>query len=175
MRIPISLRCFILTLLVAFFLSAPSFGEAPKGTPSEEGGPESGLLELKIPCFECHPIERFSDPKVFPHGMHRSLDIHCTECHVMRAHASASINGDTCKRCHNLSVLKFSRTQMPASFSHEGHASLHRCKDCHPAPFRMKAGAAKISMETVNKGGACGKCHNGRVAFPTDRCGRCHK
>jgi len=174
MRIPISLCSFILTLIVIICPGVPSFGESQTGAHSEEGAPEASLSALKIPCFECHELKRFLDPKVFPHETHRALDIHCTECHVIRAHASASLNGDTCKRCHSLSVMRLSRTSMPATFSHEKHTALHQCKDCHPVPFRMKANAAKISMEAVNKGGACGKCHNGRIAFPTDRCGRCH-
>lgn len=50
-----------------------------------------------------------------------------------------------------------------------------KCKDCHPAPFKMKKGGDKITMASINAGKACGICHNDKKAFGTKDCTKCHK
>ncbi len=54
----------------------------------------------------------------------------------------------------------------------------YTCADCHPKPFAMKFGTAKMTMAAMNRGEFCGVCHNGVRAFATDdpdRCEECHK
>jgi len=51
------------------------------------------------------------------------------------------------------------------------------CSDCHnPEIFpRMKQGTVKITMNDLNAGKYCGRCHNGKKAFMIkDNCTRCH-
>lgn len=59
-------------------------------------------------------------------------------------------------------------------FPHEAHTTLLSCATCHPAIFKMAAGADPITMEKIFAGEYCGRCH-GKVAFPpATACGRCH-
>jgi len=51
------------------------------------------------------------------------------------------------------------------------------CSDCHnPEIFpKMKQGTVKITMNDLNAGKYCGRCHNGKKAFMIkDNCARCH-
>jgi c(7)-type cytochrome triheme protein len=58
-------------------------------------------------------------------------------------------------------------------FPHRAHTELLHCDSCHPYPFAKEAGKTPMSMDLINLGEFCGMCH-GKVAFPTDACGRCH-
>lgn len=54
----------------------------------------------------------------------------------------------------------------------------HKCADCHQSGlFKMKAGAAAITMKDINAGLFCGSCHNGAKAFSAKdaaNCAKCH-
>ncbi|MEW6334807.1 MAG: c(7)-type cytochrome triheme domain-containing protein [Thermodesulfobacteriota bacterium] len=65
-------------------------------------------------------------------------------------------------------------------FSHESHMKMRgiKCASCHYRVFQMAHGSWKMKMEKMTKGDFCGKCHDGRIAFPVnDRefCSRCHQ
>lgn len=65
-------------------------------------------------------------------------------------------------------------------FSHEDHVKTRglKCASCHYRVFQMAHGSWKMKMEKMTKGDFCGKCHDGRIAFPVnDRefCSRCHQ
>jgi len=63
---------------------------------------------------------------------------------------------------------------IPVVFSHKVHTAWLACTSCHPAIFKMKAGADKIKMADLYTGKYCGKCH-AKVAFPiVTGCGHCH-
>lgn len=64
----------------------------------------------------------------------------------------------------------------PAQFEHWVHQIRYRCKACHEAPFKMKAGASGITQGTGHGTEACGQCHDGRSAFDVGvtTCDRCH-
>jgi c(7)-type cytochrome triheme protein len=64
----------------------------------------------------------------------------------------------------------------PAVFPHWVHRVRYKCYACHPAPFRMKAGANQVSMDLIQQGKSCGVCHNGKRAWGItfDTCNRCH-
>ena len=62
----------------------------------------------------------------------------------------------------------------PVVFPHWFHRIRFKCKVCHPAIFEMKQGANDINMIKIIKGDFCGKCHNGRIAWPPIYCDRCH-
>lgn len=53
-----------------------------------------------------------------------------------------------------------------------------KCNACHPAIFKMKKGAAEMTMKDMEAGKFCGACHDGTKAFSvkdTAKCGECHK
>ena len=65
-----------------------------------------------------------------------------------------------------------------AVFPHWVHRMQYKCKACHDALFKMKAGAGEpILMDAIREGQHCGVCHNGRKAFESsfDTCDRCHR
>ena len=129
---------------------------------------------VNLPCFKCHSYKDFKNNRNFPHDTHRSMGLHCNQCHIIKAHESMTLNSDTCNNCHNLTLMKLSLTNMPAEFNHEKHSGMFACKDCHKDMFRMKVNSVKITMKSINKGKFCGRCHNGRIAFPASKCTRCH-
>jgi len=63
-----------------------------------------------------------------------------------------------------------------ARFPHWVHRIRFRCTTCHMAIFEPRAGTNAITMADIEAGRACGKCHNGTVAFRADmtNCSRCH-
>ena len=63
-----------------------------------------------------------------------------------------------------------------ATFPHWMHRIRYKCKTCHMEIFEPRAGANEITMDDIGAGRACGKCHNGKVAFATSfgSCARCH-
>jgi len=142
----------------------------------EEAAPEAPApAQRTLPCFGCHSQEAFDTDQVFPHSMHRGMGVHCNQCHIVKAHQSLGLNGQTCMECHNLGVQKLSRTSMPARFDHGMHMGMFECKDCHKEGlFRMKSGGTRVTMDAINKGRACGVCHNGKRASSPDNCGSCH-
>lgn len=129
-----------------------------------------------LPCFKCHSFQNFISPKrgTFPHPIHRDKGYHCNQCHSFKAHSFMKTNTNLCNDCHNLKVVGFSYTEMPSRFDHDKHASVG-CKECHPNLFPMKKGITRISMDAIYKGSYCGACHNGKKAFSSSECSRCHE
>jgi c(7)-type cytochrome triheme protein len=62
----------------------------------------------------------------------------------------------------------------PVIFPHWFHRIRFKCKVCHPNIFEMKQGSNDITMVKIVKGDFCGKCHNGKIAWPPIYCDRCH-
>lgn len=63
----------------------------------------------------------------------------------------------------------------PVLFPHWFHRIRYRCKVCHAElGFKMRAGANDLRMDDIANGKFCGACHNGEIAWPTDRCELCH-
>ncbi len=69
--------------------------------------------------------------------------------------------------------------QGTVKFEGDEHAEKgYKCESCHPSLFQMKEGAAKMTMDLLDKGKFCGACHNGKAAFSTsdpEKCHECHK
>lgn len=63
-------------------------------------------------------------------------------------------------------------------FDGKAHAdSGNKCGDCHKGLFKMKKGAATITMKEMDEGKFCGECHNGTKAFSSkdpEKCVKCH-
>ncbi|MBW6486092.1 MAG: hypothetical protein K0B01_08110 [Syntrophobacterales bacterium] len=49
------------------------------------------------------------------------------------------------------------------------------CKSCHTAVFKMKKTPGSITMADMKAGKNCGTCHDGKKAFATTECAKCHK
>jgi c(7)-type cytochrome triheme protein len=67
-------------------------------------------------------------------------------------------------------------------FNHASHvsASAPSCTSCHPKAFSiLKAGATAdgkpVTHAAMEKGQACGACHNGQKSFGFDDCTLCHR
>jgi c(7)-type cytochrome triheme protein len=64
-------------------------------------------------------------------------------------------------------------------FSHEKHLSKgEKCTDCHTKIFKMTKQHSSFKMADMEKGQACGACHNGQAAFSVKdqaNCAKCHK
>ena len=59
-------------------------------------------------------------------------------------------------------------------FPHWFHRIRYKCKVCHEDIFAMKKGGNDITMASIIKGDFCGKCHNGKIAWDSLYCDRCH-
>jgi c(7)-type cytochrome triheme protein len=79
--------------------------------------------------------------------------------------------------------IKFSRrtkgtADVPeAVFPHFAHRMQFHCYVCHESIFEMRAGANPVSMDAIQAGKFCGRCHDGKTAFQAtfDTCPRCHR
>jgi c(7)-type cytochrome triheme protein len=62
----------------------------------------------------------------------------------------------------------------PVQFLHKSHGSF-ACSECHPKWFAMKKGGSKMTMAEMYQGKSCGSCHDGKKAFASMQCAKCHK
>ncbi|HET9576799.1 MAG TPA: c(7)-type cytochrome triheme domain-containing protein [Usitatibacter sp.] len=63
----------------------------------------------------------------------------------------------------------------PVVFPHWFHRVRFRCMVCHnELGFRMRAGSNDVTMKEIVDGKFCGMCHNGNIAWNTERCDLCH-
>jgi c(7)-type cytochrome triheme protein len=133
----------------------------------------------KLPCFDCHLLEEFTgkpQPGVFSHELHSGFDVHCNQCHLVAGHRPPMVHMEVCNTCHSLEKFTYRGGGMgKVVFNHEFHATAFGCGECHPKPFLMKRGSAKMTMEAMYSGGLCGKCHDGKMAFAATDCTKCHK
>jgi len=65
------------------------------------------------------------------------------------------------------------------TFSHATHVAFaaNTCTGCHPRPFRMLRPTHLTDHASMNSGGSCGACHDGKQAFgvrEAGSCGTCH-
>lgn len=130
-----------------------------------------------LPCFRCHSYVRFSSTEkgagVFPHSVHRDAGYHCNQCHAFSGHKPMKINTAVCKNCHDLKAFVLASSGFPVRYNHESHSKLG-CRECHLGIFLMKKGSTSIVMDDLYQGRYCGECHNGKRAFASTECARCH-
>lgn len=63
----------------------------------------------------------------------------------------------------------------PVVFPHWFHRVRFQCSVCHgELGFKMRAGSNDVSMKGIMEGQFCGMCHDGQVAWSTERCDLCH-
>lgn len=86
----------------------------------------------------------------------------------------ASIDGDARMRPRDDDIVMRNTREMPwVRFPHREHTAWLDCSNCHPRPFVDRAGANRVSMDSIMRGEHCGLCHD-RVAFSIFTCERCH-
>jgi c(7)-type cytochrome triheme protein len=136
----------------------------------------SSLQDSSLPCFKCHPFEKFAENTSgkFSHPKHLGFGVHCNQCHTIKPHKEMALNENTCNNCHHLTTFTFSNTPMPVTFSHQNHTRRFSCDECHPKLFPMKRGSSHITMDELYRGNFCGKCHDGKAAFSSKECAKCH-
>jgi c(7)-type cytochrome triheme protein len=172
------MKWFIYISLLALIVSCAPHSEKEKAEKPPEPVVSRDEAVSTLPCFRCHSYQRFFSMEkkagVFPHGVHRNANYHCNQCHPFRGHHPMQVNMSICKDCHNLKTFTFASSGFAVRFNHESHAKLG-CKECHLGLFLMKKGAATITMDDIYKGRYCGDCHNGKRAFPSSECAKCHE
>lgn len=172
------IRRTITILSIVFLLFSCRFKTDEKKVVEEIESPViSSLKDSGIPCFKCHSYEKYAvnEKGRFSHEKHISFGAHCNQCHEIKEHKESTVIKNACNTCHKLSIFAYTDSGMPVNFSHQGHAKKYGCGDCHPKPFQTKKGTTKIIMDEMYKGNTCGKCHNGKIAFASTDCARCHK
>ena len=74
-----------------------------------------------------------------------------------------------------LNRLSEENGERPVVFPHWFHRIRYQCKVCHgELEFEMRAGKTEATMDDITDGKFCGKCHNDKIAWGTDRCELCH-
>jgi c(7)-type cytochrome triheme protein len=166
---------------ILLIISSLVFGCSPKAEKHIEKTPEKVISKDEaiggLPCFKCHSYQKFSSvPQkgIFSHSIHAKTGYHCNQCHDFEGHKQISINKSVCENCHGIKTIALKRTSMPSRFNHEAHSRLFTCKECHPKTFLMKAGSATMTMKDIDRGSYCGACHNGKKAFASSECNKCH-
>jgi c(7)-type cytochrome triheme protein len=130
-------------------------------------------------CSSCHPRPfslRKGSNKITPadHSSNKA----CFSCHTGKKDAAFY----SCNRCHRdqkLAAPHGSLTYIikdagPVNFNHTSHSSIV-CNQCHDALFYMKKGGTKMNMAEMYEGKSCGTCHDGKRAFQSMKCNRCHR
>ncbi len=165
----------LLFLLLLVSCTSNTAGEKPRQE-TEEAPVITSLKDSSLPCFKCHEFEKFSGEAEgeFSHPRHLGFGVHCNQCHIIKPHKEMALNQETCNNCHHLTNFTFSNTPMPVTFSHQNHAKRSGCGECHPKLFQMKRGSSHVTMDELYRGNACGKCHNGKIAFSSRECAKCH-
>ena len=170
---------WLVYLIIAFLM----FGCTPEKTEKIiEKAPEKVISRDEavgsLPCFRCHSYQKFSSQPqkgIFPHSVHMETGYHCNQCHEIKGHKNIVVNRDICSNCHNMKTISFKKTAFPSRFDHMLHSNIFGCKDCHPKIFIMKAGASYVTMKDIYNGAYCGACHDGKKAFSSSDCAKCHE
>jgi len=167
----IALVSMVLTLSACKFKGNVETKHEEPQTPVIESLKDSGL-----PCFKCHTYEKYAQdkPGIFSHAKHKSFGVHCNTCHIIKEHKESNVNKEACNTCHKLTTFTLEASGMAVSFPHQTHAKKFTCGECHPKLFLMKKGSTKLAMDDMYKGTSCGACHNGKKAFSTSACTKCH-
>jgi len=147
-----------------------------------EGGdvpvlPREEVLK-SLPCFGCHTLEGYLSPPegAFSHELHGMMNLHCGNCHEIKGHEMPRLKGASCASCHSTGVIDYAGGGMgKVRFNHDAHGAMFPCGKCHPALFSMKKGAARLTMNPMYEGKLCGACHDGRAAFSSQDCMKCHR
>jgi len=96
----------------------------------------------------------------------------CGVCH--NGKQAFNVTGD-CTTCHAGDLVITYGDGGKATFSHEVHAGMFGCDECHPDLFAAKLNSTQVGMQAMEQGESCGACHDGDTAFSVKSdCGSCH-
>jgi c(7)-type cytochrome triheme protein len=167
--------CIYVCLLVLSVSCSPHLEKEKAEKPQERTMSRDEAIG-GLPCFKCHSYQKFASPEKgsFPHAIHLGTGYHCNQCHSFKAHRFMKTDTSICNACHNLKTFTYAGSGFPARFNHEFHARLG-CKECHTGIFQMKKNSSRMTMDALYSGKYCGVCHNGKKAFSSSECGRCHE
>jgi len=101
----------------------------------------------------------------------------CARCHAgVKGYVEQQKKGEPSKKAISgpTHVITIGSGDSSVKFSHEPHGRSFMCKDCHINMFPMKSNKIKITMDAIYKGQYCGSCHNGKKAFASAECNKCH-
>lgn len=172
------MRWLIVALIMSSLIPACSHKQEQAKTENEQDKVISRDEAVgNLPCFKCHSYQLFSSSPqkgIFSHQIHINTGFHCNQCHNFQGHKHMIINRSACKTCHNIRDMELRKSSMPSKFNHETHAKRAGCRDCHPKIFVMKSGTATVTMKDIDAGSYCGACHNGKKAFSSSECAKCH-
>lgn len=150
----------------------------------------------KISCNKCH--SGLFEMKALKAQEYKDFNMdalykgkYCGACHNGK---DAFASDTQCARCHGgvkeyVSMKekpkKTSTTKGPAEailmgkgntevkFNHSTHSSIV-CGECHSKLFQMQKGSTKITLADHNSDKSCYVCHNGKRAFSSQDCSKCH-
>lgn len=138
---------------------------------------------------------------VFGHNDHfkqEGIKDNCKTCHNaifnLRAKQRFTMadmeKGKSCGACHNekrafglkecASCHKAGNVSIPVKetgpviFGHKKHVKDNNCSLCHPKLYDLSPKRRPVTMAQMEKGKSCGACHNGKAAFKTEECAKCH-
>lgn len=171
------IRKIVTVLSISMLLASCMWKTDEKKVAEEKESPViSSLKDANVPCFKCHAYEKYAvnEPGRFSHEKHVKAGAHCNQCHIIKEHTASTVIKEACNSCHKLSNFTYTGSGMPVTFTHQNHAKKFSCGECHPALFQPKKGSTRMTMDEMYKGGTCGKCHNGKAAFASTACARCH-
>jgi c(7)-type cytochrome triheme protein len=98
----------------------------------------------------------------------------CGFCHD--GEQAFSVKGD-CTTCHTAARDIEIQTESVGKvvFSHDVHAGMFGCKECHPDIFKAQSNSNHATMKAMADGDSCGACHDGSTAFGVKGdCTTCH-
>ena len=147
-------------------------------------------LVKKLSCYQCHnglfdmESMKVQEKKDFNmESLYKGR--YCGVCH----NGKAAFSSDTqCARCHvrvkgkgfprDVPVYKtsviFGKGKQGVRLNHEIHTQNMKCTACHPRLFKVKKSAVAITRDDHGKRRYCFICHDGKKAFSSNDCTRCH-
>ena len=125
-------------------------------------------------CPTCHnEVFHIVTEKNKPVSMNEMEDgVSCGVCHDGKK--AFSVTGD-CTTCHAGDVEMNYGISEKVVFSHDVHADMFGCDECHPDLFVPERNSNQVGMQQMEQGESCGACHDGDMAFGVaSDCGTCH-
>ena len=97
----------------------------------------------------------------------------CGSCH--NGNKAFDVTGD-CTTCHASDVEMNYGLSEKVMFSHDIHAGMFGCDECHPDLFIAQRNSNQVGMAKMEEGESCGACHDGSTAFGVSSdCSSCHE
>ncbi|HIJ60373.1 MAG TPA: hypothetical protein HPP56_07170 [Nitrospirae bacterium] len=185
-----------LFLVCLFYINANASGGDILYTKPVKSVLFSHQTHSKISCDKCHSglfemkaLSAQNNPDFNMDALYKGK--YCGACHNGKV---AFASNTQCARCHGgvkeytamksrpqkvstakgpSEAIMIGRGNTEVAFNHSTH-SLMVCGDCHTKLFLMKKGSTKISLADHSSDKACYACHNGKKAFSSQDCNKCH-